>query len=217
MGREPFRRLRRAGGHTPTLELCDDEGGSGPAGASSSTAFRLDPADNEANQMTAPFGANINNLDAVSLADTSMGAMASPTASYATQEPVWPPAAGGMTSLDAYLAATHLVNTAQVMGDSAAGAGGTTSSSPPTAGPPTSFAAASTTTGAAPPMQAHEGPPTPGATRSGANKIAPQRADPESTLPTATGATTTVRQVAGQFGTALAHASPDRKQTPPPF
>ena len=41
MGREPFRRLCRAGGRTPTLEPSDDEGGSGPAGASSSTAFRL--------------------------------------------------------------------------------------------------------------------------------------------------------------------------------
>ena len=48
MGREPFRRLRRAVGRTVTPLPSDDEGGSGPAGASSnqSQALRLEPADN---------------------------------------------------------------------------------------------------------------------------------------------------------------------------
>ena len=144
MGREPFRGLRRAVGRTTTPLPSDDEGGSGPAGASSSISFRLDPADNEANQMTAPFGANVNNIDTVSLADASVGAMASPTASHAIQEPVWPSTTGCTTALEAYLASISLVDTAQIVGDSAADAGGTISSSPPTAGPPTSSAAATT-------------------------------------------------------------------------
>ena len=56
---------------------------------------------------------------------------------------------------------------------------------------------ASAQLGATPPQQGEdtrpEGPPTPGATRSRANKIAPQRADPGPALPTATGAEQTVR------------------------
>ena len=139
MGREPFRRLRQAVGQTPTPLPSDDEGDSGPAGASLSTAFRLDPADNQANQMTAPYGANINNLDAVSSTYTFTGATASPTASHATQEPIWPPAAGSMTSLDAFLASTKLIDTAQFMGDGAAGGGGTISSSLPAAAPTTTL------------------------------------------------------------------------------
>ena len=101
--------------------------------------------------MTAPFGANVNNIDTVSLADASVGAMASPTASHATQEPVWPSTTGGTTALEAYLASISLVDTAQIAGDSAADAGGTISSSPPTAGPPTSSAAATSTTVEHPP------------------------------------------------------------------
>ena len=73
----------------------------------------------------------------MSLADTSIGAMASPTASHATQEPSWPSASGGMTSLDAYLASTNLVDTAKVMGESAADSRSPISSSTPTTGPPT--------------------------------------------------------------------------------
>ena len=115
MGREPFRRLRRAVGRTSTPLPSDDEGGSGPAGASLSSSFCLDPADNQANQVTAPHGANVNNMDAVSVTDPGVGAMASPTASHATQEPVWPPASGGLTSLDVYLASTNLGDTAHVM------------------------------------------------------------------------------------------------------
>ena len=153
--------------------------------------------------MTAPEGANVNNLDAMSVT----------TASHATQ-------LGGMTSLDAYLASTNLVDTAQVMGDAAAGAGGTISSSPPTAGPTPSPAAATTTTAVDPPETGvepePEGPPTPSATCS---RATPQRADTESTPPTATGATTTVRQVAGQFDTVVQrhvayHRLAFKRQTP---
>ena len=202
MGREPFRRLRRAVGRTVTPLPSDDEGGSGPAKASSSHAFRLDPADNEANQVTAPFGANVNNIDTVSLADTFIGAMASPTASHATQEPVWPTTTGGTTALEAYLASMSQGDTAQTSGDDAADAGGTISTSPPTAGPPTSSAAATSTTVEHPPdVPQPEGPPTPGATRAGANKIAQDRAADDTVLPTATGATASVSQMAEQFDT----------------
>ena len=55
MGREPFQRLRRAVRRTETPSPSSDEGGSGLGGASTtSTAFRLDPADNVTNQVTAP-------------------------------------------------------------------------------------------------------------------------------------------------------------------
>ena len=62
MGRTPFQRLRRAVGCTETPEPSGDEGGSGPAGAASSSPYRLDPV-NVTNQVTAPAGANLNNLD----------------------------------------------------------------------------------------------------------------------------------------------------------
>ena len=103
MGREPFRRLRRAVGCTPTPEPSDDEGGSGPAGAqASSSPYRLDPAVNAENQVTASWEANVNNLDPA-LGDSFLAAVSSPTASMATQDPVWPPASGGPTSLESYL------------------------------------------------------------------------------------------------------------------
>ena len=89
MGREPFRRLRRAVGCTPTPEPSDDEGGSGPAGAQdSSSPYRLDPAVNAENQVTASSKANVNNLDPA-LGDSFLAAVSSPTASMATQDPVW--------------------------------------------------------------------------------------------------------------------------------
>ena len=208
--------------HLPALDMSsDDEGGSGPSGASNpSSAFRLDPADNESNQVTAPFGANVNNIDTVSLADTFIGAMASPTASHATEEPVWPTTTGGTTALEAYLASMSLVDTAQIPGDDAADAGGTISSSPPTAGPPTSSAAASSTTVENPPdtgaAPQPEGPPTPGATRTRANKIAQDRAADDTVLPTATGATASVSQMAEQFDTqAPAYLGEDPTDEPP--
>ena len=69
-----------------------DEGGSGPSGAVvSSSPYRLDPAANVTNQVTAPVEANWNNLDSASNT-YSFVAVSSPTASMATQDPVWPPA-----------------------------------------------------------------------------------------------------------------------------
>ena len=163
MGREPFRRLRRAVARTPTPEPSDDEGGSGPAGAqASSSPYRLDPAVNAENQVTASSEANVNNLDPA-LGDSFLAAVSSPAASMATQDPVWPPASGGPTSLESYLGEQpeH---------------GGTISSSAPTAGPtsmsataPTTLAADDAQPGVTPPQQGEEttpeGPPTPGATR----------------------------------------------------
>ena len=93
MGREPFQRLCRAVRRTETPLASDDEGGNGPGGATSSMASRLDPADNVANQVTAPGEANINNLDVSFATDSFLAAVASPTSSQATQDPVWPPAA----------------------------------------------------------------------------------------------------------------------------
>ena len=137
MGREPFRRLRRAVGCTPTPEPSDDEGGSGPAGAqASSSPYRLDPAVNAENQVTASSEANVNNLDPA-LGDSFLAAVSSPTASMATQDPVWPPASGGPTSLESYLG--------EQPEDTAAAAGGTISSSAPTAGPTSMSATAPTT------------------------------------------------------------------------
>ena len=92
MGREPFRRLRRAVGHTSTPEPSDGEGGSGPAGAQvASSPYRLDPAVNAENQVTAPSEANLNNLDPASSTYSFVAAVSSPAASMATQDPVWPP------------------------------------------------------------------------------------------------------------------------------
>ena len=160
MGREPFRRLRRAVGRTTTPEKSEDEGDIGPGGPGSSSAHRLDPADNVANQVTASPEANVNNLDS---ADAFLAAVSSPAASMATQDPVWPLSLG-------------------------ADAGGPFSTSTPTAGfsslpatAPTTVVADQAQPGETPPAQGEgttpEGPPTPGATRSRANKI----------LPTATG------------------------------
>ena len=73
MGREPFRRLRRAVGRTATPLPSDDEGGSGPGGALSSASQ------------------NVNNLDTASLADTFLGAMASPAASQLRWTCTWHP------------------------------------------------------------------------------------------------------------------------------
>ena len=130
-----------------------------------------------------------NNLDPA-LGESFLAAVSSPTASMATQDPVWPPASGGPTSLESYLG--------EQPEDTAAAAGGTISSSAPTAGPtsiaataPTTLAADDAQPGVTPPQQGEEttpkGPPTPGATRSRANKIGPQRADPDPVLPTARG------------------------------
>ena len=103
MGRGPFRRLRRAVGRTATPSPSEDEGGSGPAGAQgSSSPYRLDPAVNAENQVTASSEANVNNLDPA-LGESFLAAVSSPTASMATQDPVWPPASGGPTSLESYL------------------------------------------------------------------------------------------------------------------
>ena len=105
MGREPFRRLRRAVGRTATPLPSDDEGGSGPARAQgSSSPFRLDPAGNVANQVTASSEANVNNLDPALGTDSFLAAVSSPAASMATQDPVWPPSVGGTTALEDYLA-----------------------------------------------------------------------------------------------------------------
>ena len=138
MGRTPFQRLRRAVGRTETPLPSDDEGGSGPAGAQgSSSPFRLDPAENVTNQVTASSEANVNNLDPA-LGTDSLAAVSSPTTSMATQDPVWPPASGGLASLESYLISTEAIDTAQPLGeplgDTAAVAGDPTSSSAPTAG-----------------------------------------------------------------------------------
>ena len=145
-----LRRLAsKAVGRTATPSPSDDEGGSGPAGASNQRrAFRLDPADNVTNQVTAPEGANVNKLDAISVTGSMVGAAGSPTASQGTQEPIWPPAMGSMTSLESYLAATHMVDTARLISGTdigcaalaaaaGAGEGDPTSSTPPTARPST--------------------------------------------------------------------------------
>ena len=162
MGREPFRRLRRAVGQTPTPLPSDDEGDSGPAGASLSTAFRLDPADSQANQMTAPYGANINNLDAVSSTYTFTGATASPTASHATQEPI----------CEQHDVSGHLLGVHQL--DRHRPVYGRWRCRPPTAGSSSLPAAAPTTTLVDTPQmgvqEAPEGPPN--STRSRAKKIA---------------------------------------------
>ena len=84
MGRTPFQRLRQAVGRTETPEPSGDEGGSGPAGAASSSPYRLDPAANVTNQVTAPSGANLNNLDPATDAYSFVAAVSSPVASMAT-------------------------------------------------------------------------------------------------------------------------------------
>ena len=156
MGREPFRRLRRAVGHTSTPEPSDGEGGSGPAGAQvASSPYRLDPAVNAANQVTA-------SSEATSSTYSFVAAVSSPAASMATQDPVWPPSVGGTTALEDYLAEQQPDEVASM---------------PATA--PTTLAVDDAQPGVAPPKQGEdttrEGPPTPGATRSRANKIGPQR------------------------------------------
>ena len=205
MGREPFRRLRRAVGRTATPDASDGEGGSGPSGAQvASDPYRLDPAVNAENQVTAPSGANLNNLDPATDAYSFMAAVSSPVASMATQEPLWPPSLGGTTALDDYLA-EQSQGTAPAAGD-------TISTSAPTAGfsslpatAPTTLVADQAQPGETLPAQGEgttpEGPPTPGATRSRANKI----------LPTATGAEQPVRQLADQIDTA---AKPPTKAVP---
>ena len=121
MGREPFRRLRRAVGRTATPSPSGDEGGSGPSGAvASSSPYHLDPAANVTNQVTAPSEANLNNLDPASNTYSFVAAVAS----MATQDPLWPPSLGGVTALDA---------------------GGTISPSAPTAGSTSMPATAPTT------------------------------------------------------------------------
>ena len=118
MGRTPFQRLRRAVGRTETPLPSDDEGGSGPAGAQgSSSPFRLDPAENVTNQVTASSEANVNNLDPALGTDSFLAAVSSPTTSMATQDPVWPPASGGLTSLESYLISTEAIDTAQPLGE----------------------------------------------------------------------------------------------------
>ena len=127
MGREPFRRLRRAIGRTATPLPPGDEGGSGPSGAVvSSSPYRLDPAANVTNQVTAPVEANLNNLDPATEAYSFVAAVSSPVASMATQDPVWPPPPGDSTALDDYLAEQSQVT--------APTTGGTTWTSAPTAG-----------------------------------------------------------------------------------
>ena len=118
MGRGPFRRLRRAVGRTATPSPSQNEGAQG-----SSSPYRLDPAVNAENQVTASSEANVNNLDPA-LGESFLAAVSSPTASMATQDPVWPPASGGPTSLESYLG--------EQPEDTGAAAGGTISSSAPT-------------------------------------------------------------------------------------
>ena len=213
MGRDPFRRLRRAVGRTGTPDQSDAEGGSGPSGAQvASDPYRLDPAVNAENQVTAPSGANLNNLDPANDTYAFLAAVSSPVASMATQDPLWPPSLGDTTALDDYLAEP-------VTAPAAGGTMWTSAPSAPTAGSSSSPAAAPTTMAApdaqlgdAPPTLGEgtpaqgegtvpERPPTPGAPRSRANKI----------LPTATGAEQTVRQLADQIDTA---AKPPTKAVP---
>ena len=170
--------LKQACIYTETPPASGDEGGSSPAGASTaSSAFRLDPTDNATNQVTASDGAKINNLEVMSVTNPMFRVAGSPTtASQGTQDPIWPPATGGLTSLESYLLATNVVDTARVVGDpeaagptssptATADAGDPTSSTPPTARPSATPSAASTTTGAVQPMRGGEpepeGPPTP--------------------------------------------------------
>ena len=146
MGRTPFQRLRRAVGRTETPLPSNDEGGSGPAGAQgSSSPFRLDPAENVTNQATASSEANANNLDPALGTDSFLAAVSSPTTSMATQDPVWPPASGGLTSLESYLISTEAIDTAQPLGETAAATSDPTSSSAPTAGFTSTSATAPTT------------------------------------------------------------------------
>ena len=87
MGRDHFRRLRRAVGRTGTPDQSDAEGGSGPSGAQvASDPYRLDPAVNAENQVTAPSGANLNNLDPGNGTYAFLAAVSSPVASMATQD-----------------------------------------------------------------------------------------------------------------------------------
>ena len=152
MGREPFRRLRRAVGRTATPSPSGDEGGSGPSGAQTvSDPYRLDPAVNAENQVTAPSGANLNNLDPATDTYAFLAAVSSPVASMATQDPLWPPSLGETTSLDDYLAE-------QSQG-TAPTTGGTTSTSAPTAGLSLSPATAPTTR-VATQAQPGDAPPT---------------------------------------------------------
>ena len=205
MGREPFRRLRRAVGRTATPLPSGDEGGSGPSGAQTvSDPYRLDPAVNAENQVTAPSGANLNNLDPTTDTYAFLAAVSSPVASMPTQDPLWPPSLGDTTSLDDYLA-EQSQGTAPTAGDTISTSAPTAgfSSSPATA--PTTLVATQAQPGETLPAQGEgttpEGPPTPGATRSRANKI----------LPTATGAEQTVRQLADQIDSA---AKPPTKAVP---
>ena len=143
LGRRHQRTLKRACIHTETPPASGHEGGSGLAGASTtSTSFRLDPADNSTNQVTASDGANINNLDVVSVTNPLIWTAASPTASLGTQDPIWRPSTGGLTSLDAYLMSTNLVTPPRLWATTE-GAGGTMSSTPPTARPGSTPTAAS--------------------------------------------------------------------------
>ena len=209
MGRTPFQRLRRAVGRTETPEPSGDEGGSGPAGAVSSSPYRLDPAVNVTNHVTAPSEANLNNLDPATDAYSFVAAGSSPVASMATQDPLWPPSLGDTTSLDDYLAEQSQSTAPTTGGTMLTSAPTAGLSSPPATAPTTSLATqaqpgdAPPTLGEGTPAQGEgskpEGPPTPGATRSRANKI----------LPTATGQT--VRQLADQIDTA---AKPPTKAVP---
>ena len=76
---------------------------------------------------------------------------------------------------------------------------------------PTTLAADDAQPGVTPPQLGEEttpeGPPTPGATRSRANKIVPQRADPAPALPTATGAEQTAERP-GPLSRAFLESSP---------
>ena len=169
MGREPFRRLRRAVGRTGTPDPSDGEGGSGPSAPQvASDPYRLDPAVNAENQVTAPSGANLNNLDPATDAYSFVAAVSSPVASMATQEPLWPPSLGGTTALDDYLAE-------QSQG-AAPAAGDTTSTSAPTAGfsslpatAPTTLVVDEAQPGETPPAQG-EGT-TPGTAHSGRDPL----------------------------------------------
>ena len=138
-----------------------------------------------------------------------------------------------LRAASSYLLSTDVVGTAQPLGDQlgdTAAAGDPISSSAPTAIATSTPATAPTTlvgdtaqSGEAPPQQGEtstpEGPPTPGATRSRANKIAPERVHEEPVLPTATGAEQTVRQLADQLGGSSRPSKPGvpRKQPPACF
>ena len=93
LGKGAFKCLRRAVQRTDTPPTSGDEGGSGPAGASTTSTFihHLDPADNIANALTVPEGANINNLildtaqAEISISGPMFGAAPSPTTSLGTK------------------------------------------------------------------------------------------------------------------------------------